>query len=89
VTRHAQASSVEVRMTRNSHSFRLEISDDGRGIAQQTPFRPDPVRHSLGLISMRERAHQLGGTLTIHSAPGFGTCVILEAPIVEDPLRLA
>lgn len=88
VARHAKASSVEVRVSHDSHTFRLEIADDGRGIAQDNPFRPDPTRHSLGLISMRERAHQLGGSLIIESAPGFGTCVIVEAPIIEDPVRL-
>ncbi|RYX93251.1 MAG: PAS domain-containing sensor histidine kinase [Comamonadaceae bacterium] len=88
VVRHAAAGSVEVRVTRDATSFRLEVADDGCGIAQDNPFRPDTSRHSLGLISMRERAHQLGGTLTIDSAPGFGTRVILEAPIIDDPLRL-
>ncbi|MCJ0762527.1 PAS domain-containing sensor histidine kinase [Variovorax terrae] len=89
VARHAAASSVAVRFTRSEHSFRLEIEDDGRGIAQDNPFRPDTTRHSLGLISMRERAHELGGTLTIDSAPGFGTRVILEAPIIDNPLLLS
>jgi len=89
VARHAAASSVEVRFTRGDDAFRLEISDDGRGIALENPFRPDAARHSLGLISMRERAHELGGSLRIESAPGFGTCVILEAPIIENPLRLS
>ncbi|CAN5486117.1 PAS domain-containing sensor histidine kinase [soil metagenome] len=88
VVRHSRATSVEVRFSRTADMFRLEVADDGCGIAQDNPFRPDTARHSLGLISMRERAHELGGTLTIESAPGSGTCVILEAPVIGDPMRL-
>ena len=35
---------------------------------------------------MRERAHEIGGSLAIESAPGFGTRVILHAPIIDNPL---
>ncbi len=89
VARHAGAASVEVRFTRDDDAFRLEIADDGSGFASDNPFRPDARRHSLGLISMRERAHEIGGTLVIESAPGFGTRVVLQAPVIEDPLRLS
>lgn len=89
VVRHADATSVEVRFTRNDTVFRLEIADNGRGFASDNPFRPDTRRHSLGLISMRERAYEIGGTLAIESAPGFGTRVILEAPIIDSPLQLS
>ncbi|HMN22803.1 MAG TPA: PAS domain-containing sensor histidine kinase [Ottowia sp.] len=89
VARHARASSVEVRFVRGTHDFRLEIADDGQGFASDHPFRPDARQHSLGLISMRERAREIGGTLTIEAAPGFGTRVLLDAPIVENPLQLS
>ena len=47
---------------------------------------PQPARHSLGLLTMRERAHEIGGELVIESAPGQGTRVVLQAPLVADPL---
>jgi two-component system, NarL family, sensor histidine kinase UhpB len=43
-----------------------------------------PARHALGLMMMRERAHQIGGTLTIESAPGKGTSVLLRAPLIDN-----
>jgi signal transduction histidine kinase len=50
----------------------LAISDDGRGfeapLAGQAPGR-------LGLVSMRERAEEIGAELTIGPAPGRGTRV--------------
>ena len=53
----------------------VEISDDGRGF--------DPAaRHPghFGLESMRSRAAEVGGLLTITSTPGLGTVVRVEVP---------
>lgn len=89
VARHANASCLEVRFSRDDKMFFLEIVDDGCGFASDNPFRPNAHRHSLGLISMRERAHEIGGTLSIESAPCFGTRVTLQAPVVNDPMSLS
>jgi signal transduction histidine kinase len=35
----------------------------------------------LGLIGMHERAHLLGGTLTVRSEPGRGTTVTVDVPV--------
>lgn len=86
IARHAGASAVVVRLRRIDDAFWLEIEDNGCGMTDDRIFRHDAIRHSLGLISMRERAHEIGGTLAIESAPGFGTRVILHAPIVDNPL---
>ena len=55
----------------------LRIRDDGRG------FDPSAVRRAgrhLGLVSMRDRAATVGGSLVIRSAPGEGTVVEMEVP---------
>ena len=40
----------------------------------------------MGLISMQERARQMGGLLTIDSQPGVGTTVQVSVPLpVESP----
>jgi signal transduction histidine kinase len=77
VVRHAQASEVVVRLAREDDRVVLAVSDDGIGF--------DPGAHAisarrLGLVSMRERAGDLGGSLTITSAPGSGTVVEAEVP---------
>ena len=38
----------------------------------------------LGLVSMRERAQIIGGTLDIESSPGGGTTIYLHLPITES-----
>lgn len=85
VARHAHATGVVIRFRRDSRDFWLEIEDDGAGFDVDAPDLAS-MRQSLGLISMRERAYELGGTLTIDSAPNAGTRVTLHAPIVSNPL---
>lgn len=69
--KHAAASLITVQFTSVKDQVTLTITDNGRG------FEPDGVRSrgGLGLVSMQERAGQIGGTFTIVSAPGQGTTV--------------
>ena len=81
VVRHARAGHVSVALAQASASgnpaLRLEITDDGIGL-------PGNVRSGVGLISMRERAEEVGGDLLIESSPGKGTRVAAEFPLPED-----
>ncbi|MFJ9520714.1 GAF domain-containing sensor histidine kinase [Kitasatospora sp. NPDC101801] len=76
--RHSGAQAVEVTLTGTpGRGARLRVHDDGRG------FDPEAVRREgrhLGLVSMRDRAAAVGGTLSLESAPGQGTAVELEVP---------
>jgi signal transduction histidine kinase len=53
------------------------VRDDGRGFDPEA--RAIRARR-LGLTSMRERAHDLGGEVVVESAPGTGTTVRIEVP---------
>jgi len=78
VARHSGATGVEVTLEQENGQVRLTIADDGRG------FVPEEVRgKGLGLLSMQERAQQLGGSLTIESAPSQGTRLIIRIPCEE------
>jgi signal transduction histidine kinase len=72
VARHAGASTVEVSLRKVDGGLEIAVRDNGTG------FDPaqDRDRHSLGLASMKERVHLLGGELDVDSAPGSGTTVI-------------
>jgi signal transduction histidine kinase len=73
--RHAQAETIEVRLTADDGRLRLAISDDGVGFE---PAAPALRSRRLGLTSMEERAEAIGGTLRIESRPGVGTTIELE-----------
>lgn len=76
IARHAQASTIDITLTRDSTEWTLSIADDGKG------FVYDPSRRgSLGLIGMRERAQVLGGRFSIASSPGKGTVIQAAIPI--------
>jgi two-component system NarL family sensor kinase len=89
VRRHAHATTVEVELSREPGLVRLTIADDGCGFAAEPPQAechheaPAGVTKGFGLISMRERAHLLGGTMRISSGPGAGTRVEVCIPLDE------
>jgi PAS domain S-box-containing protein len=75
--KHSNAQNVLVSLGAEGREFWAEISDDGRG------FGPGTVP-GVGLRSMRERAHALGGTFNIESEPGKGTKVRLEMDLAGE-----
>jgi len=76
VGKHAGASRVDVRLTQGDGGVRLEIADDGCGIAPTDRLKP----HSFGIRGMAERASALGGSLAIGPAPGGGSLVAICLP---------
>jgi len=54
------------------------VRDDGIGFDVKEAAAKASGKGSLGLMSMRERADLIGGTLKIASKPGTGTTIIVE-----------
>ena len=71
--RHAGARHCRVRIIANK-TLEVEVTDDGHGWAGE-------LRPGVGIRSMRERAADLGGTLTIEPVPGGGTSVLARLPL--------
>ncbi len=69
--RHAQAKTVTVSLDFGAREVRLEVKDDGRGFDAES-YDGGKGGH-FGLVGMRERAEQMGGTATLKSEPGRGT----------------
>ncbi len=83
VLKHARATSVNVRLARHGDQIKLEIEDDGCGLAEP------PARHGgRGMSNMRSRARRLGGWLDMRSGSG-GTCVVLKLPVVARTIAAA
>ncbi|WAZ20778.1 GAF domain-containing sensor histidine kinase [Streptomyces cinnabarinus] len=75
--RHSGADAVDVALHRSGTGAVLRVMDNGCGFDPKTVRRAG--RH-LGLVSMRDRADGVGGTLTVESAPGKGTTIEMEVP---------
>ena len=74
--KHATASRITVRLTRQNGLVTLVIADNGVGLDRAQLA----AGGGLGLIMMRERATQLNGTLDVESAPGRGTTIKVTIP---------
>ncbi|ASY36885.1 MULTISPECIES: GAF domain-containing sensor histidine kinase [Streptomyces] len=75
--RHSGAAHVDVVLRRAGRGAVLRVTDDGSGFDARGVRRAG--RH-LGLVSMRDRAAGVGGSLTVDSAPGKGTTIEMEVP---------
>ncbi len=76
VVRHAHASHADVLIRADvlHRTFALHVTDNGVGIPK------DPPRRS-GLTNMTERAHRLGGILTLEPGQHAGTVLIWQVPL--------
>lgn len=83
VTRHAEASHVEVTLSQNAEDLIVEVRDDGKGFDSADAAG----KKSFGLLGMRERAAVLGGGINITSAPHQGTVVRVHIPIKRNDIR--
>ena len=68
------APSISISIERQAAHLRCVVVDDGTGFDVK-------VKRGLGLIGMRERAHAVGGTCAITSAPGKGTSIEIVVPL--------
>jgi PAS domain S-box-containing protein len=77
IAKHSHAARVQVLLVGTSSRLMLTIRDDGMG------FDVDRLRPAagLGLISMRERLHLIGGDFAISSEPAHGTRIEAHAPL--------
>lgn len=79
VSRHSEASKVEINLEKHENTLVLGIKDNGKGF--------DPVeagkKGSLGLLGMRERTAVIDGNYELFSAPGHGTLVQVSVTIGE------
>jgi signal transduction histidine kinase len=73
VARHAQASTVDVRLSAVSGIITLRVADNGVGLSAEAP-------HGHGLDNMRARAEALGGICELGDRPGGGTVVTWRVP---------
>jgi signal transduction histidine kinase len=77
VTRHAQATRIEVSVEENHTFLTLQVQDNGRGITASEIHSPK----SIGLLGMQERARLRAGEVHFQGASGQGTTVTVRLPL--------
>jgi signal transduction histidine kinase len=81
--RHAEASSTTLTLAYLDDQVILDVWDDGRGFDPAALPPPGPGG-GHGLPAMRARLGQLGGSLSVESAPGAGMTVTAVLPLSSD-----
>lgn len=81
IIKHASAHSVYIDLMAKGKSLILSIEDDGTGFDLPDAARYSYSSGSTGLSLMRERILQIGGELSIESAPGRGTSLLADLPL--------
>ena len=79
---HARAHHVTVSLRQLGESVQMVINDDGIGFDAIAHAARRKGKGVLGLLSMRERAAYVGGTLTVKAGPGSGTEIEVRIPFV-------
>jgi signal transduction histidine kinase len=81
LVRHSQATRIAVALEVHDGQLVLSIGDNGVGFdAQQVFSAPPSVASGIGLRSIRETAHELGGRLDVESGPEGTKLVVSVAP---------
>jgi signal transduction histidine kinase len=73
--RHANPAVLRIRLHYSPNSASLEVEDNGTG------FNPEAALQGFGIRGMRRRAQTVSATLRVHSTPGEGTLIEVQAPL--------
>lgn len=84
VERHSNTKYARVSLVQQGDHLQLKITDFGAGFDPQTV-----AAGHFGLSGMAERARLFGGTMTVESAPGKGTEVVVDIPLTETLINPA
>ena len=79
--RHAQAHTIRMHVNFAGNTVALRVADDGRGF--DADRAAEGTTDHYGITTMRERAEQVGGHVTIISRPGEGTVVEAVVPVAN------
>lgn len=83
VARHSKATRVDIDLHKESDHVILEIRDNGNGIRESDIYSSK----SLGLLGIKERASNLGGSVIISGKKGEGTTVSVQIPLDQPEIQ--
>jgi signal transduction histidine kinase len=86
--KHARARRLTLRLAAGPDGAELEVTDDGAGFDVRATLERAERRSEkgggMGLLALRERVRELGGTLRFESEPGRGTHVRVSLPPADS-----
>ncbi len=80
-TKHAKARRIQVRVSFDQQQVMVTVKDDGIGFEVEPTLAKAEEEKKFGMVGMHERAHLLGGSLHVLSAPQSGTEVTAVIPL--------
>ena len=80
VIKHAEATTLDISVVRDSNSISATIEDNGKGF----DINDQEKIEGIGLKNILTRVNYLKGTIDFDSAPGRGTLVALHIPLQVD-----
>jgi signal transduction histidine kinase len=81
IAQHSNATEALVALAADGRRIHLRIEDNGVGISSAKDDTARDSANGFGLMGMRERARILGAQLTVQSAPGGGTAIVMTLPL--------
>ncbi|MFD2615160.1 HAMP domain-containing sensor histidine kinase [Paenibacillus gansuensis] len=77
--RHSRATTMDIKVQQREDTVKLLIIDNGVG------FDLEAQKHAAyGIVSMKERVTEIGGSISIVSAPGKGTRIDIRIPVIVE-----
>jgi PAS domain S-box-containing protein len=77
IIRHSGAKFTSIVLEKETDSGKLIIEDNGNG------FHPEKVKRGTGLNNIKNRVYLVNGDCRIESAPGIGTRILIQFPIIN------
>jgi two-component system, sensor histidine kinase and response regulator len=75
ICKYAQATTVSIHIGEQDHCLQMVLTDNGNG------FQPENIPAGFGLLGMKERATNFGGSLEILTAPQAGCQIVARLPL--------
>ncbi len=83
---HSKADTIYIRLKKTGNYLEAEVEDNGHGFDfNEVSNRVDRMS-GYGLKSMRERVEIIGGSFSLHSLSGTGTCIRIAFQVGEDTM---
>jgi len=84
IVKHAKARRSRITLKRGDNNVQVEVQDDGIGFDTRLLSAQGSVKKGFGLLSIRERLHNLGGRMEVQSLTGGGTKVSITTPLPTE-----